>query len=68
MIAPLHHKIRIEPLYLISFSFQSLLPATPSDDEVLDTSATNHIIPIDISEDEVFNALTTLDPNKAAVQ
>ena len=38
---------------------------TPSDDDVLDTSATNHIISIDTSEDEVFNALTTLDPNKA---
>ena len=38
---------------------------TPSDEEVLDTSTTNHIISIDISEDEVFNALIILDPNKA---
>ena len=37
----------------------------PSDEEVLDTSTTNHIISVDISEDEVFNALIILDPNKA---
>jgi len=37
----------------------------PSDDEASDTSAINHIISIDISEDEVFNALITLDTNKA---
>ena len=28
-------------------------------------SITNHIISMDISEDEVFGALITLDPNKA---
>jgi len=28
---------------------------TPSDDEILDTSATNHIISIDISEDKIMH-------------
>jgi len=38
---------------------------TPNDDDVIDTFATNYIISISISQDEVCRALVTLDHSKA---
>jgi len=52
---------------LISFSIVFITSHinTPNDDDVIDTSATNHIISISISQDEVYRALVTLDHSKA---